>query len=131
MAMKLGDRLREVRHSRNRTLLQVAGATQLSVSYLSDLERGRTKPSMATLERLAGYYEVPMADLLSNVDGSGPSSLDGLAPGLLELVRSKRIDEADARDLNRVELRGKRPQTEEEWYQLYLYLRSLMRQHLE
>ncbi len=129
--MKLGERLREVRRARKRTLLQVAEATQLSVSYLSDLERGRTNPSIATLERLAGCYEVPLGDLLSSVDAPGTSSLDGLAPGLLELVRSGRINEADARDLNRVELRGKRPQTEEDWYQLYLYLTSLMRRHLE
>ncbi len=129
--MKLGERLREVRRARKRTLLQVAEATQLSVSYLSDLERGRTNPSIATLERLAGCYEVPLGDLLSSVDAPGTSSLDGLAPGLLELVRSGRINEADARDLNRIELRGKRPQTEEDWYQLYLYLTSLMRRHLE
>ncbi len=129
--MKLGDRLREVRRSRDRKLMEVAEATELSVSYLSDLERGRTRPSLDTLERLASFYELAVADLLSNVDGAGGSSIDGLAPGLAELVRSGRVGEADARDLNRVELRGKRPQTADEWYQLSLYLSSLMRRYIE
>ena len=39
--MKLGDRLRELRRARKETLLIIAGSTGVSVSYLSDLERGR------------------------------------------------------------------------------------------
>lgn len=128
--MKLNDRLREVRRKCDVTLLQVAEATKLSVSYLSDLERGRAKPSLDTLERLAGYYKMSMVDLLSGVDGWGTPSVEGLAPGLLALLQKQEIDEEVAQELNRIELRGKRPQTEEEWLLLYLNLKSIMRPYL-
>lgn len=128
--MKLNDRLREVRRRRDATLLQVAEATKLSVSYLSDLERGRAKPSLDTLERLAGYHKMSMIDLLSGVDGWGTPSVEGLAPGLLALLEKREIDEEIAQELNRIEFRGKRPQTEKEWLLLYLNLESIMKPYL-
>lgn len=128
--MKLNERLREVRHKRDVTLLQVGEVTKLSVSYLSDLERGRAKPSLDTLERLAAYYEISIVDLLSGVDGLGTPSVEGLAPGLLAFLETKEIDEEIAQELNRIELRGKRPQTEEEWRILYLNLKMIMRPYL-
>src|SRR5437868_4284686 len=108
--MKLSERLKEVRRKRDVTLLQVAEIAKLSVSYLSDLERGRAKPSLDTLERLAAYYALSIVDLLSGVDGWGTPSVESLAPGLLTLLEKNEIDEEIAQELNRIELRGKRPQ---------------------
>jgi transcriptional regulator with XRE-family HTH domain len=130
MVMKLKNRLREIRRQHGVTLLQVADATKLSVSYLSDLERGRTNPSLETLERLAAFYKVSMVDLLAGVDGWGTQSRESLAPGLLSLVEKSVISEEIARDLNRIELRGERPRTEEEWHELYLYLKLIMKPYL-
>jgi len=128
--MKLGDRLKEVRRNRAMTLAQVADVVKLSVSYLSDLERGRTNPSMDTLEHLAACYQLPAIDLLSNVDGWDAPSPESFAPGIAALVAKEKIDIDTARDLNRIELRGKRPQTEEEWLELYTYLRRMVRPYL-
>src|SRR5258708_38051389 len=130
MFMKLNDRLREVRRKCDVTLLQVAEAVKLSVSYLSDLERGRAKPSLDTLERLAEFYEMSVADLVSGIEGWGTHSVEGLAPGIITLLEKKEIDERTAQDLNRIELRGKRPQTEEEWRILYQNLQFIMRSYL-
>lgn len=129
--MKLSDRIREIRRQRDMTLLQVAECTTLSVSYLSDLERGRAKPSIDTLERLATCYHLPAVDLVAGVDGWEMPSPEGLAPGLASLLAQGRIDEHAARDLNRIELRGRRPQTEEEWLELYMYLRRMIRPYLD
>ena len=128
--MQLKDRLREIRQKHGATLLQVAEAVKLSVSYLSDLERGRAKPSLDTLERLAAYYEMSVADLVSGIEGWGSHSIEGLAPGIIALLEKKEIDEREAQDLNRIELRGKRPQTEEEWRILYQNLQFIMRSYL-
>lgn len=126
----LKDRLREIRQKHGATLLQVAEAVKLSVSYLSDLERGRAKPSLDTLGRLAAYYEMSVADLVSGIEGWGSHSIEGLAPGIIALLEKKEIDEREAQDLNRIELRGKRPQTEEEWRILYQNLQFIMRSYL-
>lgn len=125
--MKLQDRLKEIRQQRGMTLLQVATVTKLSTSYLSDLEHSRTNPSLDTLARLATSYGMTMADIVSGVDNWGTLSLEGLAPGLAELVKKGQIDEATAHDLNRIELGGKRPQMEDEWFELYLYLKRLLK----
>ena len=128
--MKLGERLRELRRQRDQTLLQVAQSTDLSVSYLSDAERGKARPSIDTLERLAAHYHLSLADLVDNVDGWGEESLDALPAGLVALVNDGTIDAATARDLGRIELRGKRPQDEEEWRELYLHLKRIMLPYL-
>ncbi len=125
--MKLQERLQEVRKQKKMTLLQVKERTELSVSYLSDLERGRTSnPSLETLERIAQCYQMSLADLLSGVDEWGEQTPAGLAPGLGSLLQKKVINEEWAQLLNRIELRGKRPQTEDEWRHLYLYLDLLL-----
>ena len=128
--MKLGERLRELRQQRDLTLLQLSQQTGLSVSYLSDLERGRTNPSIDTLERIAGTYHVLLGELVAGADGWQISPQQGLAPGLQELIQQGRIDLATAQDLSRIELRGKRPQTAMEWLELYFHLRTLMRPYL-
>jgi len=128
--MNLGERLRELRHERGATLLQLAQATSLSVSYLSDLERGRVNPSIDTLERIAKHYQVLLGDLVTNVEGWDISADPMLPAGLEHLVHEGALDREAAQDLSRVELRGKRPQTADEWHDLYLYLKSLMRPYL-
>ena len=53
--MKLHERLRELRSERGLRLKDVAEVADISVPYLSDLERGRTNPSLETLQTLAGW----------------------------------------------------------------------------
>jgi XRE family transcriptional regulator, regulator of sulfur utilization len=129
--MKLHERLKEVRTQRGLTLLQVKEQSGLSVSYVSDLERGRTSgPSLETLDKLATCYQMTTADLISGIEGWGETTLAALPNGLAELLTDETIDAEAARDLSRVEFRGKRPQTREEWYELYLYLRRMMKPYL-
>lgn len=54
------EELRNARKTRNMTLLDVARETGLSVSYLSDIETGRTVPPPRTLERLCKAYNLPV-----------------------------------------------------------------------
>lgn len=63
------ESIRAWRKHRQMTLLQVAEKTGLSISFLSDLERGRTDPSFSTLRRLALCYSVQVACLLETPTG--------------------------------------------------------------
>lgn len=58
------ESIRRARKRRDMTLSQVAEKTGLSVSFLSDLERGISDPSLSTLKRLADCFGVPVAYLL-------------------------------------------------------------------
>ena len=108
----------------------MAQATKLSASYLSELEHARTKPTLETLVRLAAGYGLSVVDLLAGVDLMGTPSMAGLAPGLSSLLEQGLIDEVTAWDLGRIQLRGHRPQTADEWYELYLHVRRIIRPYL-
>src|SRR5260221_11347389 len=58
------ESIRIARKQRDMTLAQVAARTGLLVSFLSDLERGRTNPSLSSLRKLAPCYGVHVARLL-------------------------------------------------------------------
>ena len=55
-AIAPGQRFRRLRQSRKLSLSQVARATGVSVGFLSSLERGQMRASIATLRRIARYY---------------------------------------------------------------------------
>jgi transcriptional regulator with XRE-family HTH domain len=56
----VGLKLRELRQSRGASLADVARACNLSVSLLSQVERGIVSPSLATLHALSQHFGVPM-----------------------------------------------------------------------
>lgn len=63
----LAARLRWLRHNADLTLAEVAQRAHISVSFLSDVERGRTLPSLDTLERIAQVYHLSLGECLVNV----------------------------------------------------------------
>lgn len=128
--MLLGERIRELRDQRTETLKDVSKSVGLSVSYLSDIERGRTNPSLQTLEKLALHFEVSVTDVLVGVEFAGDITNNSLPKGLAELFADENyrneIDEDWKQLLSKIELRGKRPQTKREWIELYLSIRRIL-----
>jgi transcriptional regulator with XRE-family HTH domain len=62
-AFDVGARLRAIRHLRRATLKAVAERANLSESFLSQIERGKASPSVASLTRIAAALGVTVADL--------------------------------------------------------------------
>ncbi len=60
----IGGRIREERLKRNLKQCELAGKAKISNSYLSDIEVGRTDPSLKTLERIAKALEMDVRELL-------------------------------------------------------------------
>jgi transcriptional regulator with XRE-family HTH domain len=60
--IRLGQRLRRIRLSRNMTQAEVA-RNLFSISYISGVERGQIRPSLAALELLAGRLQIPLVEL--------------------------------------------------------------------
>ena len=65
--LSLGYRLREIRTAQGRTLVDVATATGTSASYVSDVERGKSTPSLDWLERWASGMGITVVEALSGV----------------------------------------------------------------
>lgn len=61
----LGQRIRDLRRKRGLTQEQLAELADLSTPYVSHLERGSKKPSLAVLVRLSESLEVTADQLLS------------------------------------------------------------------
>ncbi len=63
-----GQRFRRLRIKRGLSLAQVARATKVSVGFLSALERGQMRSSVATLQRIARFYKT---NILSMFETNG------------------------------------------------------------
>ncbi len=66
--MKIGERLRQTRQTRNLTIDEIATASGLSRPYISQVETGKASPSIPSLEKLARALEVPMSTLFAEDD---------------------------------------------------------------
>ena len=71
----VGERLRAIRRSRRATLRTVATRSGLSESFLSQVERGRSSASIASLRRIADALGVSIADLFDVDNMPGPRVL--------------------------------------------------------
>lgn len=81
--LSFGQRLKLLRKERGLTLKDVARLSGLSISYISDLERGRATPSFSALGMLASAFGMTPSDLLREEDWDVPARLDehqGVAP---------------------------------------------------
>lgn len=63
LKQKFGRRLRDIRESRRMTQEQFAETLDISVDFLSLIERGRNAPSFETLDKIARRLRVSVADL--------------------------------------------------------------------
>lgn len=64
---EIGEVLRLVRQRQGRTLREVSSAAQVSLGYLSEVERGQKEASSELLASISGALNVPMSTLLRMV----------------------------------------------------------------
>ena len=62
---QFGMRLRLLRIQQQMTQEQLAAAANISVDFLSLIERGKSSPSFANLEKLARALKVPVQELFN------------------------------------------------------------------
>jgi transcriptional regulator with XRE-family HTH domain len=87
-ATSLGAAIRTHRKAAGLTLQEVAQKADLSISYLSQIERNLLTPSLSTLKRVADVLSIPAGELMFSSDGaSGP----GTAIGVVRRKSRKRL----------------------------------------
>jgi transcriptional regulator with XRE-family HTH domain len=64
----IGARIRALRRARGLTLVQLAARSDLSHPFLSQLERGRARPSMLSLEKIARALDSSQLELMEAAD---------------------------------------------------------------
>jgi DNA-binding transcriptional MerR regulator len=67
----VGSRFRKLRLQRGESLSEAATAANISVGFLSNLERSQTSASIAVMRRLAAHYGVNIVDLFNGCRPGG------------------------------------------------------------
>ena len=125
--MKLEDHLRSIRKEHKLTLKVLSQRADLSVPYLSDIERGVVNPSIETLQKIAKAYNMKVQDLFTGVEDMESSTRETYPKGFLEFSQDPDYKDElneDWKDLlMKIDFRGQRPSSKREWVELYLNLR--------
>lgn len=64
--MSIGERIKNLRKERSLTQVELAKKSNISRSYLTDIENNRYNPSVETLKAIANSLEVTLSDILSD-----------------------------------------------------------------
>ncbi|QJU56195.1 helix-turn-helix transcriptional regulator [Herbiconiux sp. SALV-R1] len=89
MAADLGRRISALRKREGFTLVRLAALTELSQPFLSQIERGKARPSMASLHRIAQALGTSTPMLLSSTSESAAASAHAeIDTELVSLVRA-------------------------------------------
>lgn len=98
---EFGERMRAARRSRGLTLREVSAATGVSITYLSDLERGTlTNPTLDKLVLIARAVKVPIAQLVG-ADEEADADVPVMAEALTELRGMPQFKEGIAEQAKR------------------------------
>lgn len=126
-----GQRLRQFRVERQKSLRETAKAADISVTYLSKLESDEGNPTLDVLLKLASLYGVTIEDLTAGL--SAEQNPPGLDPSLQSFIQDyhdkfPELLEVDWKNmLNGIRLRGRRPENTEDWLTIFLDLKRALR----
>ena len=98
-AVALGRRIREIRQAKGQSLSDVAAGADLTVSFLSRLERGLTGVTVEKLRRLAAFWGLEIVHLFDRDEGRRPlvtraghgPALQLAGPGPRQAARSESL----------------------------------------
>lgn len=93
---EVGKKIRQLRTSRfgpKMTQEELAEKAEISVSFLSMIERGERAPHIETLAKIAYALQVPLTELFSF--DSDPEKLDALYKPLVEFCRKQTMTKRD------------------------------------
>jgi len=71
MGILLSEKIKILRKKHGKKLREIAASTGLSISYISDIENGRTLPSVKTLQKIASCYSNTLSWLVAGVEVGG------------------------------------------------------------
>jgi tetratricopeptide (TPR) repeat protein len=91
--MRLGERLRQLRVAAGMTQTELAG-DRFSKEYVSQIERGKTRPTSETIEWIAGRLGVDAAFLANGVSADDRGRMDAALARAEALLGARRNDEA-------------------------------------
>ncbi|GIJ77113.1 Transcriptional regulator, contains XRE-family HTH domain [Micromonospora phaseoli] len=105
----IGDALRARRQGQHRTLREVSSAANVSLGYLSEIERGQKEPSSELLAAICDALGARLSELLREV--SDTVAFAEQLPGVLVPVQDEPADSPVAAPVHKATGRGVRQVT--------------------
>ena len=68
-------KIREYRKQRKLTIKELAALSGMSISYISQIERGEIDPSLSSLRKIAAVFQLPLYMLLDDMEVMGNLTL--------------------------------------------------------
>ena len=81
MELKIGENIRQIRLNKKMAQKALAQKSRLASSTLCDIEKGRTNPSVVSMEKIARALEVPMDFLITRNYVNGVNTSLAAVPG--------------------------------------------------
>jgi len=131
--MSLADNLKRLRMQKQLSQPDLADKAKLSKGYVYMLESGEmTNPSLDKLLKISEALDCTIADLVGEPKTTAKSDAGLEIPeGLQEFAKKRKregdpIKEEDLRSLARVQYRGKRPESVEDWAYVYEFIKRTL-----
>jgi transcriptional regulator with XRE-family HTH domain len=97
--MTVGKRIKEIRNKNKLTLRELSKIVDISISFLSDIENGRSNPSLERLKSIAAALDTPVSVLLGEIPNNDKATdyTDDIGP-----VGFMARGDIDAEELERI-----------------------------
>jgi transcriptional regulator with XRE-family HTH domain len=125
----VGERITQRRQEKNLSLAELARRAEVSKGYLHSIESGETqRPSAETLFKIANALSTTIADLLGEASITHEDDGILIIPDTLrEFAEIENLTSADVQMLARIEYRGKRPDTVDDWRFIFESIKRTLR----
>jgi transcriptional regulator with XRE-family HTH domain len=117
----ISARVRQLRERQGWSLTELSERAGISRSYLAQIESGESMPTQSKIIQLANALGARPSELL----GEEPEEVE-IPPSLDAFARSAGLGSAEIHMLARIEYRGKRPSTVEEWKAIYAVIKGML-----
>jgi transcriptional regulator with XRE-family HTH domain len=127
--MALSDQLRKHRLDQGLSIAELARRSKVSKSYLSQLENNINglRPSADALYKIAFALGTTVSELLEKQVGKDDDELTEIPEGLRIFAMTEQLSEQEIKMLARIEYRGQRPRTLDDWKYLYESIKRSVR----
>ncbi len=126
--MHIGTQLRHIRQTRKQTLAEVGAATNLSISYLSKIERSLAEPRLDELSALSKHYQVSLTHFIGEEEtNSGNKTLHRPSFGNFVAQMNGRVDATMQDLLVRIDNMAEKPaQSVDDWMRYYYVVSTMI-----
>lgn len=87
--MKLNERLKDVRVSKGLSVYKLSQLSDVSTTYIHEIEKGKKQPTVEVLSKLCQAMNVELADFFSSSNNSIEITIDDIFKDLQDLSQQE------------------------------------------